>query len=179
MSRNALVKCGAGVLVFFLLLALAAMVHVQHGRSAEAAAVSFGDPIGNYNFRVEIEGVSAGRMLEVSGLTIEQEIIEFRVGTELDVVRKLPGRVKYGDITLKRGYVPNDALALWIQESFKPSGDVMRKDGALVVVDRRGREVARFHFYNAWPAKWSGPIIEGHGVVAEEIILAVEWFERG
>ena len=36
-------------------------------------SVEFGDPIGNYNFRVEIDGIDAGQFTGVDGLQIEQE----------------------------------------------------------------------------------------------------------
>ena len=70
------------------------------------------DHIGNYNFKVEIEGVTQGAFTEVSGLESTTEVIEFQDGDDL-VLRKRPGRTKYANIVLKRGYTNNDELWNW------------------------------------------------------------------
>ncbi len=49
------------------------------------------------NFRLEIDGMPAGVFKNVEGLDSETDVLE----------AKLPGAVKYGDITLKRGYTSN------------------------------------------------------------------------
>lgn len=61
------------------------------------------DPLGNYNFMVEIDGSAVANFSEVSGLEIETEVIEYRSGNDISRVRKIPGLHKAGDITLKRG----------------------------------------------------------------------------
>lgn len=49
------------------------------------------------NFRLEIDGMPAGVFKNIEGLDSETEVVE----------AKLPGPVKYGDITLKKGYIAN------------------------------------------------------------------------
>ena len=50
----------------------------------------FGDPIGTYNFRVEIDGIDAGQFTSVDGLSIEQEVVEYQNGSD-PLTRKRPG----------------------------------------------------------------------------------------
>jgi phage tail-like protein len=91
---------------------------------------SYGDHIGNFNFKAEIEGVDAGQFTAVDGLSVEQEVIEFSQGDE-NLLRKRPGRVKYGDITLKKGLIPTTILSgdpsllrAWIERSVQGQADM-------------------------------------------------------
>ena len=61
------------------------------------------DPYRSFNFLVEIDAVTVAAFSEVSGLTAETEVIEYRTGGMLGGVRKLAGLTKYTNITLKRG----------------------------------------------------------------------------
>ncbi|MCM8526864.1 MAG: phage tail protein, partial [Lentisphaeraceae bacterium] len=65
-------------------------------------------PLPVFHFQVEWGGTNLG-FSEVSGLTIENQAIEYRDGLspEYSVV-KMPGMPKFSNITLKRGIVPAD-----------------------------------------------------------------------
>jgi phage tail-like protein len=72
------------------------------------------DPYGQFNFTVEIEGMTVGGFSEVSGLTQETTIIEYRNGDEkYGTVRKIPGHMKYNNIVLKRGWTKDKSLWDW------------------------------------------------------------------
>ena len=50
------------------------------------------DPYGQFNFLLEIDGVTCAGFSEVSGLTTDTNIIEYREGNEAQAtVRKIPG----------------------------------------------------------------------------------------
>jgi phage tail-like protein len=136
---------------------------------------------GSHSVKLVIDGVDVGPITVVDGLSIEQEVIAFRSGSEPGIVLKVPGEVSYGNLTLKRGLTRGDLLWEWMQTSFDPGGDVMRKNGSIIVYDHRGRETARYNFFRAWPAKWTGPTLDasGNDVAIEEIVLAVEAWEEG
>jgi phage tail-like protein len=135
------------------------------------------DHIGNFNFKVEIEGVTAGRFKNVEGMDSETEVIEYQDGEDR-ILRKRPGRVKYANITLKRGYVNTDEFWAWRKAVL--GGTDAKKTGALVLQNDKGEEIARYPFYGAWPCKWKGWNLDGKGTdnVVEEIELAVEKIER-
>ena len=130
--------------------------------------------VGNYNFLLEIEGVVMGRFTNVEGLSVEIEVIEFREGGDDGIIRKIPGRTKYGDITLERGYTATDDLWTWQQEVI--DDPTIRKSGSIRVLSKNGTELARFNFFEAWPSKYAlGVEAESGNVIAiEELTLAVE-----
>lgn len=165
-------KVGYGVLAGLLILAVMVPVSATADKPARA---------GNYHFLVEIDGMVVGQFVSVSGLSVEQEVIEFREGGDPGVTRKIPGPVKYGNITLKRGVtdIDDDYFSNWIRVSFDPAGAVDRRDGTLILVDQRGREVSRWNFTNGWPSKWDGPTLGGSSneIATEEITITVEKIE--
>ena len=65
-------------------------------------------PLSAFHFRVDRGGNEIG-FKEVSGLEAEVGIIEYHDGANLEYSpRKIPGLVKYGNITFKRGITQND-----------------------------------------------------------------------
>jgi len=136
------------------------------------------DHIGQFNFKVEIEGVTQGAFKNVEGLDSETEIIEYQDGDDI-ILRKRPGRTKYTNITLKRGYVNTDELWSWRKKVIE--GKVERKSGSIILCADDGSEIMRYNFFEAWPAKWKGFNLDGKGndVTVEEIELATEKIERG
>ena len=70
------------------------------------------DYVGQFNFSVEIENVTVGRFKSVDGLDSETEVIEYQDGDDL-ILRKRPGRTKYSNVILKRGYADKGMLELW------------------------------------------------------------------
>jgi phage tail-like protein len=135
------------------------------------------DHIGNFNFKVEIEGVTQGAFRNVEGLDSETEIVEYQDGDDL-VLRKRPGRTKFSNVTLKRGYVNSDELWQWRKKVVESK--VERKSGSVILCGDDGEEIMRYNFFEAWPCKWKGFSLDGKGtdVNVEEIELAVEKIER-
>jgi phage tail-like protein len=135
------------------------------------------DHIGAYNFKVEIEGVTMGAFRNVEGLDSETTVVEFQDGDDM-VLRKRPGRTKYSNITLKRGFVNDPALWEWRKKVI--DGVVERKSGSVILCADDGTEVVRYNFFEAWPSKWKGFTLDGKGddVTVEEVELAVEKIER-
>ena len=91
---------------------------------------------------------------------------------------KLPGLTKYSNIVLRRGVTDDRELYDWHRRIVQ--GDIERKNGSVVLLDRRGQEVARWNFFRAWPSKWDGPDLnaEGSDVAIETLELAHEGVER-
>jgi phage tail-like protein len=145
---------------------------------------AWGDPIGNYNFRVEIEGVDAGQFTAVDGLSVEQEVIEFQNGDDA-LTRKRPGRVKYGDITLKKGYIATTILNDWIEQARVGNGQYQRKNMSIVLCDNTnptdgGSEIKRWNCFECFPKSWKMSSLDGKGndVLTEEVVVVVEYFEE-
>lgn len=83
------------------------------------------DPYRNSNFLVEIANVTVAGFSECTGLSSEVDVIEYRNGNEDQVLRKLPGLIRFGPITLKRGLTASRELFQWYQTVLQ--GNTARK----------------------------------------------------
>ena len=140
------------------------------------------DPLVRFNFAIEIGGAVGGYFTEVSGLGSENEIIEQKVVNSkgVEIVLKIPGRLKWGDITLKRGITSNMDMWDWRQMVVDGRAKDARKNGSIVMFDRDGAEAARWDFTNAWPLKISGPSpkSDSNEIGIEELTIAHEAIKR-
>ena len=59
-------------------------------------------------------------------------------------------------------------------------GDVQRKNGSIIVLDRQGVEVARWNFVSAWVTKYDVPDFNStaNAVAVESVELVHEGVER-
>lgn len=126
----------------------------------------------SFRFRIEIDGITAARFSEVSGLQVETETEPYEEGGVNDFVHQLPKRTKYQHITLKRGITDIDEMWKWHQEVV--SGRFKRKNGSIILVDAKGEDKWRWNFVNAYPVKWAGPDFKADsGAVAFETVELV------
>jgi phage tail-like protein len=114
------------------------------------------DPFSQFNFTVEIDGVTQGGFSEVSGLTMDTNIIEYREGDEVTTVRKLPGLMKYNNIVLKHGII-DTTLYTWRKKVI--DGQTQRATGAIVLLDEARKPALRWTFTQGWPSKLEGPAL--------------------
>lgn len=135
------------------------------------------DPFRSFNFAVELDGIARAGFRECSGLDTSNDPIEYREGTEGLTARKLPGLVKYSNITLKWGMT--DDAELWDWRKKAMTGKVERKNGSIVLLDETGAEKMRWNFREAWPTKWTGPSFNatGNEVAIETLEIAHEGLE--
>jgi len=136
------------------------------------------DPYLNFNFLVEIDGITRGAFHEVSGFESTVDVIEHREGGQNTTTYKVPGLNKFGNITLKWGITDDKSLDDWHQQVV--AGDVVRKNGSIVVLNRKGEEVARWDFQRAWPTKYTLPNFnaEGNDIAIQSLELAHEGLKR-
>jgi phage tail-like protein len=106
-----------------------------------------------HSFGLEFDGITIKSITEVSGLKIEQDVVELKEnGADGKfVIHKLPGRPKAPDITLTRGLSEDNSFEKWVKDSqFGKMPDV-RKGGAVIVFDFEGNPIKRYKLTNAWP----------------------------
>jgi phage tail-like protein len=135
------------------------------------------DPYENFNFRVEIDGIMQAGFSEVSVLETIVDVVEYREGIELSHVRKLPGRVRYGNVVLKWGVTNSQELYNWWKGV--RDGNVIRKNMSVILIDQQRNDVKRWTVREAWPAKYQvGPLnAKGNDVLIEELVIANEGIE--
>lgn len=140
------------------------------------------DPLVGFHFLVDLEQAGlSGYFTEVSGLGSETETIEHKVvNGGVEVVMQIPGRLKWDNITLKRGITSN--MDLWGWRAKVENGQIMdaRSDGSVVMFDQALTEVARWNFQRAWPSKISGPSVksDANEIGVEELTLVHEGITR-
>lgn len=130
------------------------------------------DTFMNHSFLVEIRGLIVAGFSEVSGLQVETETDEVREGGVNDHVHKLPKLTKYSNLALKRGITDSDTLWNWHQSVI--NGDIQKKSGFIVLLDRERNEKWRWNFLDAYPVKWVGPDLkaDSNTVAVESLELA-------
>lgn len=140
------------------------------------------DPLVGFNFRLEIDGKLSGYFSECSGIGAENEIIEHKCVDEQgrEFVQKIPGRVKYPDITLKRGITDSMDIWDWRDEVENGTMGSARTNGSIIMMDRNYQDVARWNFENGWISKVNGPSVkaDSNEFGIEEVTIVVERLER-
>ncbi len=138
-----------------------------------------GDPIRNFRFKIECDGVQNGGFSEVAGFDLSIDVIEYREGGEPTTPRKLPGLTKYSNITLKAGVV-DQHLYTWIIECV--GGTIERKSLTLNAYGEEDADtvVASWTIENAWPVKYTAPDFNatGNDVAVESLEIAHESLKR-
>ena len=112
----------------------------------------------------------------------ENEVVEYKASGPKGeyVMKKVPGRLKWNNITLKRGIT--DAMDMWKWRKLVEQGKIAeaRKNGSIVMFNQEGQEVSRWEFINAWPSKLTGPSANAtnNEVGIEELELTIEGYAR-
>jgi phage tail-like protein len=137
------------------------------------------DPFASFNFRLEVNGIVKAGFSEVTGLNAESNVIEYREGTDGLNARKLPGLIKYGNVTLKRGVTDDPELFTLFKQVI--DGDITRDDSmSIVLLDEKRNEAVRWNLLSAWPSKWMGPDLKANAneIAIESLEIAHEGVER-
>jgi phage tail-like protein len=141
-----------------------------------------GDAIAGYHFAIQVDGEPWAQFKEVSGLSAEVQVIEHRENTLTgkEVIKKLPGQKKWGDITLKRGKTNDKAVWEWHKKVLDGKIDEARKNGSIVLYDYANAEKARWNFVNAWPSKvsYGSMSTTSNDILLQDVTLVVESVEQ-
>jgi phage tail-like protein len=120
-------------------------------------------------FELTMPGISIGYFTEVSGLSAEVEVFSYNEGGNNSFVHKLPTRVKYPSLVLKRGITSEAALQQWFGKSVGPSPQ--RLDITVTMMNEAHTRLRTWAFANAYPVKWTGPQFNiGQSAVATEAL---------
>ena len=136
------------------------------------------DPLTTRRFYLEISNVAEAGFSEVSGLEAEVEVVEYAEGGCNWFTHKLPGRVKFPNVTLKRGMT--ESLELWDWFVKAINGNVERKDVGIVLYDETKTEKRRWSLQRAYPVKWVGAAFKAsdNAIAIETLELAHEGLSR-
>ena len=135
------------------------------------------DPMLVFKFQIEIKDIIEGFFTECSGLSVEREVETYKEGGLNNYEHKLPGRLKYGNVTLKRGMTTSHLLWTWFHEKATDEKDffkVNRVDVTITQLDLMGNQIKQWILSKAYPVKWKGPDFksDGNQVAIETLELA-------
>jgi phage tail-like protein len=140
------------------------------------------DLLTTFSFHVEFDGVDVGAYKEASGVESETEVIEYKEATKEGkmLIRKVPGAMKWSDITLKKRIDNSTDLWEWRKEVEQGDIDAARRNGSIVLYDSTHTEVARWNFEAGWPSKWKGADLNAgeDQIAVEEITITHEGLTR-
>jgi phage tail-like protein len=145
------------------------------------------DQYATFQFHVEIDGKPVASFSECGGLEVNVKYDEVREGGQNEFVHRLPGRVEYGNLILKRGYVPADGAASgeglseffrWCLHGLNRAGsEVQRRDVTVTLIAQGfGTRIHSWVFRRCYPVKWSGPSFKAgdNAIAIESLELAHE-----
>jgi phage tail-like protein len=140
------------------------------------------DPLVGFHFGLDFGGVIVGYFTECSGIGSEHEVIEHKVVNESgqEIVMKLPGRLKWENIVLKRGLTSSMDIWDWRKKVEDGQVDDARRNGSIFMYDQKLNPVAQWDFERAWPLKVSGPQpkSDSNEIGIEELTLTHEYITR-
>lgn len=137
----------------------------------------------NGRFSLTIDGREMGSWRECTGLSVQVDVQEIVEGGENQFVHKVPGRMKWTNIVLKRGISDSDALFDWFKKTsgdgFAGEGDrLTRHTGEICLRAADDARVRSWSFEGAFPVKWTGPTLAAtaRDVAGEELEIAHHGF---
>ncbi len=134
-------------------------------------------------FLFEVDGVEIGRFMEVNGLQVDVGVEELEEGGQNSFVHKLPGRMTWPNITLKRGITQNDSLLSWLAKSsgeqFAAQGNKLaRSTAAITLLGPGAKRLRAWEFDGVFPVRWKGPDFAANSseMAVEELEIAHHGF---
>ncbi|MEX0930003.1 MAG: phage tail protein [Balneolales bacterium] len=142
----------------------------------------FYPPLG-FHFRVDVDGLGDSALdagfREVSGITAAISETTYEEGGENRFIHRLPERVTYENLVLKRGVLRGSNLISW----FKDSVESFQFDPKSVLVTLLNEEhvpLEAWNFIKAYPVKWSVDSFDAmnNEIAVETIELAFQYYRR-
>jgi phage tail-like protein len=131
-----------------------------------------------HSFGIEVDGIVIAAIQEVSGLKMDQDVIDLKQNTSDGkyMVMRLPGRPKAGEVTLTRGLTADTGFEEWVNQSQFGQMSNARKNASVIVYDFEGTEIKRYNMTNAWPKTLElGSLKAGDtNVLTEKLTVAYE-----
>jgi len=146
---------------------------------AAAGPAVWVDPYRSYQFKLMIQGVAAGHFTECSGLGATVEAIRYREAGNTAVEHRVPGHVRYQDVTLRYGLTSSHELFDWFMTAV--NGNPARKNVSVLLLDSAGAaEVMRWDLISAWVSAWRGAALDAlnQEIAIESVTIVFESLQR-
>lgn len=134
-----------------------------------------------YSFGLEIDGIQIKHITEISGLKMEQDVVELKQNDKDGkyYIKKIPGRWKAGELTVTRPLSEDNSFKEWVKNSQLGQMASVRKGGAVIIYDYENNPVARFNLTNTWPKSLEMSTLKAGdtSVLTEKLVLTYEKLE--
>jgi phage tail-like protein len=134
-----------------------------------------------HSFGLEVDGIQIKHITEVSGLKLEQDVVEVHHQTAdgKPILVKMPGLPKAGEVTLTRGLTQDASFDQWVKDSRFGQADKIRKGGSIIMYDLYGSVVKRYKLTNAWPKSIEINSLKAgdNSIVTEKLVVVFENME--
>jgi len=132
-------------------------------------------PLPKFHYLVQWGGERLG-FTEVTGLDVQVEAIEYREGSSPEYSKvKMPGMLKYSNLTLKRGTIAGDTdFYKWVKTT--SLNKVERRDIIISLLNESHEPVLTWKAKNTFPIKLQATDLkaDGNEVAIETLELAHE-----
>lgn len=139
------------------------------------------DPLQSFTFMIDANGLQ-GYFTSIDGLGSEHEVAVGKYITPegKEVQAKAPGRLTWGDVTLKRGITADMNMWAWRQLVVDGKVKDARKAVSITLLDRTYTAVVTWNLTNAWPSKISAMTLssDSNDFAIEEMTLVHEGITR-
>ncbi|GAA3189017.1 MULTISPECIES: phage tail protein [Streptomyces] len=136
-----------------------------------------GDALSTHIFGVQLGGYLVESIQEISGLTVEEDVVEVKQVTAEGkrIIRKQPGGRQAGEITITRGLDQSSEFTNWIKETLNNGAvNTARQNLTIEIKDTEGNTVRRIQLMQGWASKWEGPSLQaGESSAATETVTIV------
>ena len=150
------------------------------------------DPVLNHNFVISlidtssvlatiasaalssVLDVAVGGFSECSGLEMSMKVDDYMEGGNNGAVLKFPGRISWGNVTLKKGMGTSSTLWDWHYGFARGHGK--RRDGVIALLNERHVPISIWYFRRGLPVKYGGPALNAaqNSVAIESLEIAHE-----
>jgi phage tail-like protein len=133
-----------------------------------------GDALSTHIFGIQLGGYLVESVQEVSGLSVEEEVVEVKQVTQdgKQIIRKQPGARQAGEITIVRGIDQSSAFTDWIKETLNNGAvNTARQNLTIEIKDSTQETIRRIQLMQGWASKWEGPSLKaGESSPASETV---------
>jgi phage tail-like protein len=133
-----------------------------------------GDALSTHIFGIQLGGYLVESVQEVSGLSVEEEVVEVKQVTAdgKQIIRKQPGARQAGEITIVRGIDQSSAFTDWIKETLNNGAvNTARQNLTIEIKDSTQATIRRIQLMQGWASKWEGPSLKaGESSAASETV---------
>jgi len=134
------------------------------------------EPFPTFKFHVQIGDITEAAFSDCSGLEMSTEVFTYQEGGLNEYAHQFPGRTKYSNVTLKRGFAASNEIFNWYRNmelNLLEGKPITFRQVTITLLSSsiQGKSV-RWTLNKAFPIKWVGPAFK-----TDEAAVAVETLE--